>query len=74
VTEVELKLNNEGGKMNREYERGINKLIPKAEAYADIEIEPYLAGDREMIKDKWSELFLKETQRLAVKAGLRKGR
>ena len=60
--------------MNREYERGINKLIPAAERYADKEIEPYLAGDREMIKDKWSVIYLKEVQRLAVEAGLRKGR
>lgn len=60
--------------MNKEYERGINKLIPKAEAYADIAIEPYLAGDREMIKDKWSVFYLREMQRLAVEAGLRKGR
>ena len=59
--------------MNREYERGINQLIPKAEAYADREIEPYLSGDREIIKDKWSVIFLKEVHRLAIKAGLRKG-
>ena len=60
--------------MNKEYERGIDRLIPKAEAYADKAIEPYLSGDREMIKDKWSVIFLKEVQRLAVEAGLRKGR
>ena len=60
--------------MNREYERGINKLIPKAERYTDKAIEPYLSGDREMIKDKWTSTYLKEMQRLAVEAGLRKGR
>ena len=60
--------------MNREYVRAIDRLIPAAVSYTDIAIEPYLAGDREMIKDKWTELFLKEMNRLAVKAGLRKGK
>ena len=60
--------------MNREYERAINKLLPKAEAHTNKAIEPYLAGDREMIKDKWTEIFLKEMMRLSIKAGLRKGR
>lgn len=65
-----------GGSMvkNRLYEKAVNKLIPQAEMYADVENGRVKHEDRVKEGDAWNVLFLGEMDRLCEETNLRKRR